>query len=152
MNRNTKNCVVQCRVSSYGQAQEGESLEVQEKVIRNFIAEKGWRIEPDGHVWRTAISGRKIDRSDFREILDYIKAHPGLVDYYVFRSIDRFTRAGSGEYERMKKELAEHGVAMIDTYGVIQETKNTLEDTGFLYSWRALLNNSHPHSSVLLLQ
>lgn len=134
----TKNCVVQCRVSSYGQAQEGESLEVQEAITRKFISDKGWRIHPDGKVWKTAISGRKKIRDDFEEILAYIKAHPGLIDYYVFRSIDRLTRAGNGEYDRMKKELAKCGVDLIDTWGVIQPSKNTLEDTGFEYDWSRL--------------
>jgi len=38
----------------------------------------------------------------------------------------------------MKKELARYGVAIIDTWGVIQPTKNTLEDLGFEYSWSKL--------------
>lgn len=130
-----KNCVAQCRVSSYGQSQEGESLEVQEATIRKYVADRGGKIHPDGKVWKTAISGRKEVRNDFEEILAYIKAHPGLIDHYVFRSIDRLTRAGSGTYEDMKKELAKYGVALIDTYGVIQPTTNTLEDTGFKYPW-----------------
>lgn len=134
----TKNCVVQCRVSTPGQAQEGESLDVQEATIRKFVANKGWRIVPDGKVWRTAISGRKHYRDDTEEIMNFVKAHPGLVDFYVFRQIDRFTRSGSGEYDRMKKEFAKYGVDIIDTWGVIQPTKNTLEDTGFEYDWSRL--------------
>ena len=132
------NCVANCRVSSTKQSQEGESLEVQESILRKFIADKGWNIEPKGKIWKTAISGRKTDRKDYEEIITYIKANPGKVQYYVFRSIDRFTRAGTGEYERMKKELIGHGVEMIDTYGIIQPTKNTLEDLGLEYSWSKL--------------
>jgi site-specific DNA recombinase len=98
-----KKCVVQCRVSSLKQSSEGESLENQEKSIRNFTAQRGWEIVPEGKVWGRAISGRKTDRDDFEEVIDFIKSNPGLVDFYVFKSIDRFTRAGSGEYERMKK-------------------------------------------------
>ncbi len=131
----SKNCVVQCRVSSLKQSQEGESLEMQEKSMRAFIALKGWKIVPNDKVWSTAISGRKTDRADFENILDFIKAHPGLVDYYIFRSIDRFTRAGSEEYSRMKRELSKYGVEMIDTYGVIQPTKNTLADFNMEYEW-----------------
>ncbi len=137
-NNEIKNCVVQCRVSSHGQAQEGESLEVQEAVIRKFISNKGWRIVPNGKVWKTAISGRKNYRDDTEEILTFIKDNPGLVHFYVFRQIDRFTRAGSGEYDRMKREFAKHGVDIIDTGGIIQPVKNTLEDTGFEYEWSRL--------------
>lgn len=138
--KNEKNCVVQCRISSLKQ-QEGESLERQEGDIRKFISNKGWRIvpatkaEPNGKVWSTAISGRKTDREDFEDILAYIKLHPGLVDHYVFKSIDRATRAGSEEYSVMKRRLAQYGVAMIDTNGVIQPSINTLENLGLEYSW-----------------
>jgi site-specific DNA recombinase len=132
--RREKNCVVQCRISSLKQ-QEGESLERQENGIRKYILDRNWNIVPGGKVWSTAISGRKTDREDFEEILGYIKLHPGLVDYYIFKSIDRATRAGSEEYSRMKRELAKYNVAMIDTNGVIQPSINTLEDVGQEYSW-----------------
>lgn len=129
------NCVVQCRVSSIKQSQEGESLDKQEELIRLFTASKGWQIVPNDTVWSTAISGRKTDREDFEEILAYIKAHPGFVQYYVFRSIDRATRAGGEEYARMKRELAKEGVQMIDTYGVIQPVQNTLKEYDLAYDW-----------------
>jgi site-specific DNA recombinase len=114
---------------------EGESLETQEATIRRFVDNRGWNIEPKGKVWATAISGRKAIRDDFEEILAFIRANPGLIQYYVFRSIDRLTRAGSGEYERMKSELAKHGVEMVDTYGIIQPSRNSLEDEGLEYNW-----------------
>jgi len=135
METKIKNCVVQCRVSSLKQSQDGESLENQEAYLRNFIAKRGWKIVPDGRVWSTAISGRKTDREDFEDIKRFIKANPGMVDCYVFKAIDRFTRAGCGEYEKMKAELAEYGVEMVDMYGIIQASKNTLEEYGFEYGW-----------------
>jgi site-specific DNA recombinase len=135
INTKVMNCVVQCRVSTLRQSQEGESLAGQEKTIRNFIGNKGWKIVPNNKVWSTAISGRKTDREDFEEILAFIKAHKGLVDYYVFRSIDRATRAGGEEYSRMKRELEKEGVQMLDTYGIIQPTRNTLEEYGMSYEW-----------------
>ncbi len=129
------NCVAQCRVSSTKQSQEGESLAGQERIIRSFIANKGWHIVPNGKVWSTAISGRKTDREDFEEMLAFIKEHPGHVHYYVFRSIDRATRAGGEEYARMKRVLAKEGVQMVDTYGVIQPVRNTLEEYDLEYDW-----------------
>ena len=76
---------------------------------------------------------RETDRRDFEDILAYIKLHPGLVDHYVFKSIDRATRAGSEEYSVMKRRLAQYGVAMIDTNEVIQPSINTLENLGLEY-------------------
>jgi site-specific DNA recombinase len=129
------NCIVHCRVSSAKQAQEGESLDVQENICRGIVDSKGWRIVPEGRVWRESFSGRKELRPVFEEILAYIDSHPGEVKYYVFRAIDRFTRGGSFSYETMKRDLARRGVQMVDTYGIIQPSKNTLEDLGFEYDW-----------------
>ncbi len=129
------NCVVQCRVSSLKQSHEGESLETQEKDLRRLAAARGWNIVPNDIVWSTAISGRKTDRDDFMEIIAYIKSHPGFVDNYVFKSIDRATRAGTGEYTSMKNELSKYGVQMVDYNGVIQKSINTLENYGLEYPW-----------------
>ncbi|MDB5204925.1 MAG: hydrolase, partial [Candidatus Taylorbacteria bacterium] len=130
-----KNCVVHCRVSSLKQSYEGESLENQEESIRRFVANRGWHIVPDGKVWSATISGRKTDSEYFNEILEYIKANPGYIDFYLFKAIDRFTRAGTPEYDRMKKILTALGVQMVDLQGVIQPERNMLEEQGFEYDW-----------------
>ena len=114
---------------------QGESLETQEASIQRFAAERGWQIVPKGEVWKTVISGRKTDRSDYEEIIEFIKANPGFVHYYLFKAIDRFTRAGTQEYERMRDELAHYGVETIDLNGIIQPSKNTLEEYGVEYPW-----------------
>ncbi|MEI9932638.1 MAG: hypothetical protein WDM89_19415 [Rhizomicrobium sp.] len=35
----------------------------------------------------------------------------------------------------MKRELTRRGVELVDSYGLIQPTRNTLEDLGFEYDW-----------------
>ena len=74
-------------------------------------------------------------RDDFDEALTFIADHPGKAKYYIIRSIDRFTRAGTLSYETMKRELAKYGVELIDTYHIIQPTKNALEHLGIEYDW-----------------
>jgi site-specific DNA recombinase len=132
---NNKNCIIYCRVSSAKSAQEGESLDTQDGICRKFVGDRGFAIVPNGRVFRETFSGRKDTRPVLEEIFDYIKKNPGNVNYFVFRVIDRFTRGGSYSYEGIKKRLAAHGVEMIDTYGVIQPVKNTLEHVGFEYDW-----------------
>ena len=131
----TKNCIIYCRVSSAKSAQEGESLDAQEGICRKFVADRGFAIVPNDTVFRETFSGRKDKRPVLDDIFDYIENNPGKVNYFVFRVIDRFTRGGSYSYEGIKKRLAGHGVEMIDTYGVIQPVKNTLEHVGFEYEW-----------------
>jgi DNA invertase Pin-like site-specific DNA recombinase len=132
---NHKTCIVYCRVSTAKSAQEGESLDTQAGICRGFAEARGYEIVPDGKIFRETFSGRKDVRPVLDEVFEYIRANPGKVNYFVFRVIDRFTRGGSYSYEHIKKELARYGVTMIDTYGVIQPIKNTLEHVGFEYDW-----------------
>ena len=126
------NVIGHCRVSSSKQAQEGESLDVQEGIVRAHAERNDWNMV---RIWHENYSGRKDSRPVFNEILAYMDAHPGLIEYYVFRTIDRFTRGGTGMYEQMRQELLRRGVTMVDTGGMIQKTKNTLEDLDFEYPW-----------------
>lgn len=127
-------CVILCRVSSLKQAQEGESLDVQEAICKRYAESKGWSVASGG-VWKTSISGSSSNRTDYSAILAYIRARPGQIEYCLFRSIDRLTRGGTGAYEQMKSELGKLGVKMIDTYGIIQPAQNTLEHLGIAYEW-----------------
>jgi site-specific DNA recombinase len=124
-------CILDCRVSSAKQAKEGESLEIQLGICRKIATDRDWEIAKE---WALDFSGR-TDVLVFKEQLKYIDDHPGLVSYYIFRAIDRFTRGGTLRYEQMRDELLRRGVQMVDSYGVIQPTKNTLEELGFEYSW-----------------
>ena len=126
-------CVIHCRVSSSKQSQEGESLDVQAAICQKMAEKNGWRLAHEP--WLESFSGRKEERPVFEEILDFLDKNPGLVRYYVFRSIDRFTRGGAAIYEKMKRELFIRGVEAVDVAGVIQPKRNTLEDLGISYPW-----------------
>ncbi len=126
-------CIIHCRVSSTKQSQEGESLDVQAGICRAIAVQNKWPLAHEP--WEESFSGRKSTRPIFEEVLAFLDAHPGKVRRYIFRSIDRFTRGGSFSYETMKRELTKRGVAMVDSYGVIQASKNTLEDLGIEYDW-----------------
>jgi DNA invertase Pin-like site-specific DNA recombinase/polyhydroxyalkanoate synthesis regulator phasin len=131
-----KNCIIYCRVSTATQAQQGESLDTQEKICRNIADTRQLKIVPDNKVFKEPFSGRADYRPIFDgEIMKYIKEHPGEVNYLIIRSIDRFTRGGSKSYEILKSQLREEGVELIDSAGIIQPTKNTLEHLGFGFDW-----------------
>ena len=130
-----KKCVIYCRVSTIKQAQDGESLEAQEKICRKIASGRNLKIVPDGKVFRESFSGKMNHRPILDKLLAYIKKHPNEVDYFVFRVIDRFTRGGSLSYETIKAELAKYNVELIDSYGVIRPSINTLEHLGVEFSW-----------------
>jgi site-specific DNA recombinase len=124
--------IIHTRVSSAKQAHEGESHDVQQGIIVAFAENRGWDVDK---IWNESFSGRKSKRPVFLEILDYLDAHPGRIEFYIFRAIDRFTRGGPTEYELMKRELQKRGVQMVDTNGMIQASQNTLADLGVEYDW-----------------
>ena len=130
--RENKNCLIYCRVSSAKQAQQGESLEDQESVCRKIAESSNLAVLK---VFREQFSGRKQERPVIEEIFAYLKQHPQKVDILIVRAIDRFSRNGISGYEALKERLAQRGVALLDSYGIIQPSKNTLEHLGVEYDW-----------------
>ena len=49
-NTKNKNCILYCRVSTAKSAQEGESLDTQDGILRKFVGDKGWAVVPNGKV------------------------------------------------------------------------------------------------------
>lgn len=92
-----KYCVIDCRISAPTQ-NEGESLNTQERICRSIAQAKQATVL---RVWKKVVSGRKEERADFDEVLDFIRQSPVKVDYYIVRAIDRFTRRGSTDYDLM---------------------------------------------------
>lgn len=130
-----KTCLASARVSSQ-QQMAGESLDDQVRILKASAAQKGWKILPDGEVDVEIFTGTKR-RPVYEQHIQYIKDNPGKVGYYLIRYIDRFTRGGASVYQDMKKELADLGVMLLDTNGIIQESRNMteLEELGFEYDW-----------------
>lgn len=130
-----KTCLASARISS-SQQMAGESLDDQVRVIKAFAGSRGLQILPDGTVAVEVFTGTKR-RPVYEEHIQYIKENPGKVGYYLIRYIDRFTRGGASDYTDLKKELTDLGVALIDTNGIIQESKNMpeLAELGFQYDW-----------------
>ncbi len=128
----SKNCLIYCRVSSAKQAQQGESISDQENICRGIAERYNAKVL---EVYREQFSGRKDERPLMDDVFTYIRKHPKKVNFLIFRAIDRFTRGGTFGYEGMKQRLAQYGVVLIDSNGIIQPSKNTLEHLGVEYDW-----------------
>ncbi len=126
------NCLIYCRVSTGKQAIEGESIETQEAICQTLADRENLKVL---RTFRDHFSGRKEIRPAFEEIFAYIKTSPKKIDTLIFRAIDRFTRNGTIGYEILKDRLSKMGVDIIDTNGIIQPSKNTLEHYGLEYDW-----------------
>ncbi len=130
-----KNTVLYCRVSTDKQAKEGESLDAQDKATKKLAKERGLNILPNGEAFKEAFTGSKVERPVFDEMMRFIKMSSIPVHYVIIRDIDRLTRGGASDYYRIKNELNNLGVELIDSYGFIQPTVNSLAHTGFEYPW-----------------
>ena len=133
MKKTTKNCLIYCRVSTDKQAQQNESLGQQEKLCREIAQRRGFTVIG---VYRETESGRKREeRKRLMALYSFIKENVGLVQYIIFRDIDRVTRGGAHSYQTIKNFFTEHGVEMVDSYGMIQSSVNTLEHLGISFPW-----------------
>jgi DNA invertase Pin-like site-specific DNA recombinase len=128
-------CIIDCRVSDKQQLQ-GGSLENQEMAGRLVASKNGWTVDK---VFRKPHSATTTERDDLKEILQYIEKRrkEGVaIRKYICKSIDRFTRMGTVEYATLKRKLEVAGIDLVDTTGIIQPKKNTLEHLGdYQYSW-----------------
>ena len=127
-----KNCIIYCRVSSSKQAQQGESLEVQEKICLGIADNLKLSVL---NIFKEQFSGRKDDRPVMEDIFSYLKRNPKKVDVLIVRAIDRITRNGTSGYDNLTNRLADYNVRVVDSSGIIQPSKNTLEHLGVEYDW-----------------
>lgn len=126
-----KNAIIDCRVSDEIQLK-GGSLDDQETLGRVTAERLGASVIK---VFRNPHSGTTTLREDRKEIITYIKQSEHPIHFFIFKCIDRFTRAGFSEYEKLKTELEKLGVRLVDSYGIIQEKQNTLSHLGQKYKW-----------------
>lgn len=146
MNNSEKiNCIIHCRVSSAKQAQQGDSLEEQEKTGKAIAERNGWNV---AKVFLEPYSGRKTSRPLFEEARNYIKNSPLKIHKYLFKSINRITRAGAAEFLWMKGEVEKLGAEFVDSYGIIQPKVNVMEHLGVKYDWAY----SSPTDALQLLE
>lgn len=119
------------RVSTDRQFQEGESIETQQRKAE-FVARRD-RIDIV-RLFVEHYSGRKTDRRVMDEMFAFLKENPDI-EVVIVGDIDRFTRGGSEVYLRLRRELRELNVDLVDTTGIIQPERNRLEHLGVEYDW-----------------
>ncbi len=127
-----RNAVIAIRVSSDKQFQEGDSPEAQREQLKRLAASQNAVIKK---TFIFAESGAKAQQP-MQAAIDYCRDPKNNVQLFLIKSIDRFTRGGADFYSKLKKQLDEIGVNLMDTYGVIsQQRVNTLDHLDIKYSW-----------------
>lgn len=127
-----KTCVIYCRVSSTKQAQEGDSLEKQERICRDYAKKND--LEVLVQPFKEAFTGRADSRPKLDEMMGYLFTHQEKIGYVIVFSIDRLTRGGALSYSVITDKIRGLGVEVKDTQGVIQEEMNLMEEYGDIAS------------------
>ncbi len=132
------------RVSSTKQGLIGDSPEDQKAQIERFAAEKNIAVIKFFKFIESATG--EIQPS--QEAIDYCKEHRGTIQWFLVKSIDRFTRGGSMVYAQLKSQLVKYGVNLIDVAGIINPTTvNKLAHLGKKYNWSV---DQPSHTSEML--
>lgn len=96
------------RVSTPGQAAEGESLSTQTDQIAHFIKAKGWKLFKQYE--DRGLSGAKADtRPSFMAMIE--DARKGMFQGIVFSKLSRFAR-NTSDFLKYQKELKDKGVSL----------------------------------------
>ena len=130
--KSTRNAVGAIRVSSTRQGTEGDSPEAQKEQIERFAVNKDLEIKK----FFVFLESASKEQQPMQEAVDYCKDPKNKIDYFIIKSIDRFTRGGSLPYDLLKTQLEAAKVKLIDIYGIIGfDQVNTLEHLDVEYKW-----------------
>lgn len=97
------------RVSSKRQAEEGNSIDTQDRVLTTLANKKGWKVIDKIIV--PGVSGTSMDREDVKKIIS--RAKKKEFHYLLVYDLDRFGRAGYWTLEIACK-LFRYGVTLVD--------------------------------------
>lgn len=126
-----RNGLLAIRVSSGKQKRDGDSPEEQRQRGESLARSQNINIID------TAILVESASHTEqpMQEIVERCKGNPSI-EIVLIKAIDRFTRGGSSAYIKLKEQLDNLNVTLIDTFGIIDSRRvNTLEHTGFKYYW-----------------
>lgn len=126
------NAVIAIRVSTTKQGTDGDSPEAQREQLLRYAETHNIHIKEQ---FVFLESGSK-EEQPMQQAINYCKDHKNNIQYFIIKSIDRFTRGGGSPYDQLKLQLEKLDISLVDIYGVISSQRvNTLEHLGVEYSW-----------------
>jgi len=127
-----KNAVAAIRISSVKQGLQGDSPEDQKQQIERFALSRGIKIKK----FFIFMESASKEQQPVQEAIDYCASPSNDIQFFIIKSIDRFTRGGSYLYDHLKRQLVAQGVSLLDIYGVISSQEvNTLEHLDIKFDW-----------------
>jgi site-specific DNA recombinase len=115
----TDNCVIYTRVSTKEQADNNMSLQTQRRYCEQFATKKGYTIM--GYFGGTYESAKTDERTEFNNMLSFVKKSREKISYIIVYSVDRFSRSGANAIY-IAQQLKKEGVIILS---VTQPTDTT---------------------------
>lgn len=132
MNQNRERIgLLAIRVSSGKQKRDGDSPEEQRRRGENLARTQNVKLVDTV----VLVESASHEEQPMQAIVEKCRENPSI-EVVLIKAIDRFTRGGSSAYIKLKEQLDNLEVTLIDTFGVIDSRRvNTLEHPGFKYYW-----------------
>jgi site-specific DNA recombinase len=112
MDRETKNAVIYCRVSTKEQAEEGNSLVTQEKICREYAARQGFTV---ARIFiEQGESAKTANRTELQNLLSFCSIKKNAVDIVIAYKIDRISR-NVDDYSNIRMMLKDYGITICST-------------------------------------
>ena len=120
------------RVSTKGQAKDGNSLEAQEKLLKEHGAEV---------IYMNSFTGTKINRPEFNELLELLQEG----DTLVVAKLDRFARSVS-QASDLITDLIDKGIRVdVCNLGILDNSSMGTLMRNILLSFHYTMNVEHEH-------
>ena len=126
------NAVIAIRVSTTRQGTDGDSPEAQREQLLRYAETHNINVKEQ---FVFLESGSK-EEQPMQQAINYCKDPKNDIQFFIIKSIDRFTCGGGSPYDQLKLQLERLNISLVDIYGVISSQKvNTLEHLGVEYGW-----------------
>jgi DNA invertase Pin-like site-specific DNA recombinase len=118
-NNEIKNAVIYCRVSTKEQAEEGNSLNTQEKICREYAVKNGFTVS---EVFvEQGESAKTSDRTELKKLFTYCSQKKNGIKAVIAYKIDRISR-NTDDYSQIRILLKNYGVEIKSTSEYFENT------------------------------
>jgi site-specific DNA recombinase len=116
-----KKGLIYCRVSTVEQAEEGMSLQSQERRCLEYAKNNDIEVDKHDVFIERGESAKTVHRTELQRMMKFVKLHEGKYDVLLIYKIDRLSR-DSHDYGSLKAYFAVCGVTVVS---ITERTENT---------------------------
>lgn len=88
-----KYAIIYCRVSSYDQVEDGNSLATQERLCREYAIKNGYTVLDNYVFIEKGESAKNVDRTELKKMMEFCTKHKDKISAVIVYKIDRLSRS-----------------------------------------------------------